>query len=270
MKPAFVVDVGNTRIKWGRVVQEMVRDWASLPHDDTNAWQKQFEEWKVGPKSNWVIAGVQPQTGVALVSWLREKDQHVTLLDSWRQLPLKLAVDQPERVGMDRLVNGVAANVYRKSRRPAIVISAGTAITVDLLNEEGDFSGGAIFPGCTLMGHALHTFTAKLPLVQLPSHSDQLPFAPGKNTTKAMQLGIFWSIVGGIVSLVVEMGQNLQWKTFPHVFLTGGDAGLLEPELSKQLANPKSPHCCLPHGESIHLWPTMTLEGIRLSAEALP
>jgi hypothetical protein len=106
--------------------------------------------------------------------------------------------------------------------------------------------------------------------MQLPARSDQLPFAPGRNTADAMQLGVFWSVVGGIVFLIVEMAQTCQWKIFPQIFLTGGDAGLFEPELSRHLADLKSPDWVIPAGETIHHWPTMTLEGIRLAAESLP
>jgi type III pantothenate kinase len=270
MKPAVVVDVGNTRIKWGRVVGEAVRDSVSLPPDNPSSWKDQILRWKLDPSASWILSGVQPQRRDALAKWLQEQSQSVTLLDNWRQLPLSVDLDQPESVGIDRLFNAMAANAYRRPQRPALLIDAGSAVTVDHLNEKGAFTGGAILPGLRLMGQALHSYTAKLPLVAMPERFDQLPFAPGKSTADAMQLGIFWSVVGAIVFLTVEMGQTCQWKTFPQIFLTGGDAKLLEPELSRQLADPGSPHCSVPAGETIHLWPTMTLEGIRLAAEALP
>jgi type III pantothenate kinase len=270
MKPAVVVDVGNTRMKWGRVNQARVRDWVALPHDDSTAWQMQINEWKINPKMSWCVAGVQPERCDALVKWLRGQGRQVTQLDSWRQLPIKVDVDKKDRVGIDRLLDGVAANLYRMENRPAIVIDAGSAVTVNLIDEEGAFRGGAILPGCGLMGQALHAFTAKLPPIQLPAKSDQLPFAPAKNTADAMQLGIFWSVVGGIVFLIVEMATSCQWKIFPQIFLTGGDALLLEPELSRHLADLKSSDWVVPAGETVHHWPTMTLEGLRLTAEALP
>jgi pantothenate kinase type III len=77
------------------------------------------------------------------------------------------------------------------------------------------------------------------------------PEWPGKSTIGAMEAGIFWAVAGGVWASI----DNYEVETagLPQVFLTGGDGPLL--------------HEVLPEAE---LWPTMTLEGIRLSAEALP
>ncbi|MFL5243554.1 MAG: type III pantothenate kinase [Gemmataceae bacterium] len=270
MKPAVVVDVGNTRIKWGRVVGQTVQDRVSLPPDDPSAWSEQILQWRLSPSVHWILSGVQPKWCDALARWLREKGHTVGQINDWQQLPVKVALDQPQFVGIDRLFNAVAANACRKSGRPAVLIDAGSAVTVDQVNENGAFAGGAILPGFHLMGQALHTYTAKLPLVSMPQRFDELPFAPGKNTADAMRLGVFWSVMGAIVFLIAEMRQTSPEKAFPQIFLTGGDAQILEPELSRQLADPAFPYCSVPAGETIHLWPTMTLEGIRLTAEALP
>ena len=56
-------------------------------------------------------------------------------------------MDEPAKVGIDRLLNVFAASALVKPGEPAIVVDAGSAVTVDLLHEDGSFAGGAIFPG---------------------------------------------------------------------------------------------------------------------------
>ena len=67
---------------------------------------------------------------------------------------------------------------------PAVSIDFGTAITFEVLEEDGNFTGGAILPGRQLMRHALHDHTALLPLVPLTESLDALPQKAGKNTVK--------------------------------------------------------------------------------------
>lgn len=243
-----VVDVGNSRIKWGRCVGGSVRQTCSLPPGDVGSWERQRQEWQLEPNCQWVVTGVQPARRGELFAWLKSQGQSVRELDDWRLLPLRVPLARPDHVGMDRLFDAVAANSRRKAGMAAILIDAGSAITVDLVAASGAFVGGAIVPGLRLMAKVLHDHTALLPLIE-PPH--QIPSVPGASTIAAMEVGIFWAAVGGIEALLREYRRHSNHSA--QVFLTGGDAPLL------QTALPEA-----------HFWPEMTLEGIRLSAEALP
>jgi type III pantothenate kinase len=162
-------------------------------------------------------------------------------------LPLKVAVDNPSQVGIDRLLNAVAANTRRNLHAPAIMVDAGTAITVDYVDEAGVFRGGAIMPGLTLMAKSLHDYTALLPLVPV----DPGVSLPGGSTVTAMQAGIFWSVAGGILELIARL-KALQPHSPAQVFLTGGDAMSLRAPLPGEIT----------------VWPTMTLEGLRIASWA--
>src|SRR5262245_64224585 len=61
MKADLVVDVGNTRIKWGRCTASGISDLASLPQDDAAAWQAQLAKWSIAPRKTWVVSGVVPK-----------------------------------------------------------------------------------------------------------------------------------------------------------------------------------------------------------------
>jgi type III pantothenate kinase len=247
MRPNVVVDVGNSRIKWGLCGPQAVRETCSLPLDEPAAWMQQLELWPDAHDS-WVVTGVHPGQRDQFIAWLRQRGQHVRLLDDPKDLPLRVLVARPDHVGVDRLLDAVAANSRRTAGVPAVVIDAGSAVTVDLIDGRGAFAGGAILPGMRLMAQALHDYTALLPLLPPP---DKQPVVPGTDTPAAMELGIFWAAAGGIAALLREY-RSLYRSTI-EVFLTGGDGWRL--------------HSALPEAQ---FWPEMTLEGIRLSAEALP
>jgi type III pantothenate kinase len=250
MSPDVVVDVGNTRIKWGRCAGGEVAEVASLPPDAPDAWGQQRERWGLGAGSAWAVAGVQPDRRDALVRWLEERAARVWVASSYRQLPLEVRLGHPDRAGIDRLLSAVAAvHTWSRKRLPAVVVDAGSAVTVDWVDDAGAFRGGAIFPGLRLMARALHDHTALLPLIEVTTPR---PYVPGLSTPQAMEAGIYYAAAGGVNALV-----ELYRAASPaeaHVYLTGGDARLLSYAVT----------------DRAELWPEMTLQGLRLSAEAQP
>jgi type III pantothenate kinase len=251
MTPTVVADVGNTCIKWGWFSVGQLVDSASLPPDDAAAWQVQREQWGLTEPASWAVSGSHPPRCDRLVAWLRQRGDTVVVLDDCRQVPLKTGVPEPWKVGWDRLFNAVAANSRVQRGASRIIIDAGTAVTVDWVDEEGAFRGGSIFPGIRLMAKALNDYTALLPLVEVRGANPELP---GTSTVSAIEAGVYWAVAGGIKGLVRQLAGRAGDARHAEVFLTGGDASLLAPVMDV----------------GVHFWPHMTLEGIRLSAEALP
>jgi type III pantothenate kinase len=246
--PAVVVDVGNSRVKWGRCLDGQVVRSVSLSADDPASWQEQVESWKLASPLYWAIAGVHPPRRDRLAEWLHQRGDRVLVVDAWQQLPVRVQVDSPEKVGIDRLLNAVAAKARLRPGLPAVVVDAGSAVTVDWLDETGAFCGGAILPGLRLMAQALRDHTALLPLVEVRR---PLPPVPGPSTTAAIEAGVYWSVAGGIRALISQLASGA--AVAPQIFLTGGDGPLLAPALDAGLVH----------------WPHLTLEGIRLTAETL-
>jgi len=249
MKVDVVVDVGNSRIKWGRCSASAVVATASLPPEDPAAWSEQAQSWRLTEPLLWVLSGVQPHRRAALTTWLQRRGARVYVIEDPQSLPVKVLVDRPEHVGIDRLLDAVAANSWRPDRtdKSAVIVDAGSAVTVDCLDPDGAFTGGAIFPGLKLMADALHQFTALLPAIAV---RQPVAAVPGKSTPAAMQVGVYWAVAGGVRALIEQFGRERSRQ----VFLTGGDAAVLQPALP----------------EPTVLWPEMTLEGLRRTAEALP
>jgi type III pantothenate kinase len=248
--PLMVVDVGNTRIKWGWCADGKVRDSVSLPPDDALAWQQQLKAWTGAGPFTWVVSGVHPVRRDRLVEWLRQHGQPVRVVTSPQQLPLNVGVAQPEKVGIDRLLNAVAVNFRRAAGSPAVIVDAGSAVTVDYVDEQGVFRGGAILPGLRLMAQALHDYTALLPLIQVDAAGE----VPGTSTTTAMKAGIFCAVLGGVKEVIQRLVPAAPGPGPLLLVLGGGDG----PLLAQHLPWPAE------------VWPLMTLEGLRLTARNLP
>lgn len=231
--PLLAVDIGNSSIEFGafrgNISQELPRPSSTifLPLEDSAF--AELTDW-LPVRCQWCIATVNQPAYERLTSWLglhRPDDKHrrLTRFD----FPLRLQVETPDRVGVDRLAAVTAANLLRQEDRPAIVIDGGTAITVNLISGAGDFCGGAILPGFRLSASALANNTEALPLVHFDSKT--LPSAIGKSTEAALQSGVFWGAVGGLRELIERIAANLPEE--PEVFLTGGGADLFVDHLSR-------------------------------------
>jgi type III pantothenate kinase len=252
MKPDVVVDVGNSRIKWGRCREDRVVENASLPLDDPAAWEAKFEAWEMAPGRTFVIGGVNPGAQDRLIECLQQRKVQILIITSFSTLPIEVAIAVGASVGLDRLFNAVAARERVQREVSCFIVDAGSAVTVDWVDDKGRFRGGAILPGFALMARALHDYTSKLPLVEVPRSAN--PALPGQQTKSAIELGMFWAVAGGVKALLRQLTGRARAQHHRVVFLTGGDAGLLEPVLDPGFIT----------------WPEMTLEGIRVSAERLP
>jgi type III pantothenate kinase len=278
----LAVDVGNSQIKVGIFAaspdQEAPRsDQVSLPSlndhrlpvcpgsysvplDETVPWNEIFNGQSVPAGLRCVIVGSN-QHGVDRIvngwpNWLSQPD----VIRSSESFPISIQVDEPRRVGLDRLLNAVAANMIRDTQSPVIIVSCGTATTIDLVSAAGCFCGGAILPGFTLCARALHQYTEVLPFISmdelfdLPPSEDCHP-ALGSNTQAAIMSGVFWGQIGAVRELIARLSQSglagNKSTAAPKVLLTGGGSRLLVPYF------PDAVHC-----------PYLSLQGLVLAAAA--
>ncbi len=233
-------DVGNARIKVGRFA---AGSRAPLPEPESTMVVAD-EAGALDPLATWLgaanpsrpqrwyLASVNRPGATRLIDWLRRNRPAdcITLLSA-ADLPLAVQLPRPDMVGIDRLVDAVAANRLRELSRPAVIVDVGSAITVDLVSADGAFLGGAILPGLAMAARALHEFTDLLPLIDV-SEFREAPSALGRDTEEAMQSGLYWGAVGAVRALTEELGRA--GGGAPQVFLTGGAgdrlASLLRPD----------------------------------------
>jgi type III pantothenate kinase len=235
--PLIAVDIGNARIKLGRFAAAVengvsgniaVEPIQTLSLDDDFSNSQAIPAW-LGKDADqlhtWCIASVNRPAATRLINWLREQrpTDRVMLLSA-NDLPLKVQLERPDMVGIDRLVDAVAVNRLGESNRSAVIVDIGTAITVDFVSEEGVFLGGAILPGIRMSAQALHDYTDLLPLLDVDDWVT-VPSALGTSTELAMQSGLFWGSVGSIRMLIEQLSSLSGSK--PQVFLTGGASPLV-------------------------------------------
>ncbi len=134
------------------------------------------------------------------------------------RLGIDALVESPAEVGADRLVNAVGA--YARFGGPLIVIDFGTATSFDVVDDAGDYVGGAIAPGINLSLEALHMAAAQLPRVAIRRPETAI----GKRTVPAMLSGIYWGYVGLVEGLVGRI--RSEFGAPMRVVATGGLAPL--------------------------------------------
>ena len=168
-------------------------------------------------------------------------------------VPIRTALVRPDQTGPDRLLGAWAAGQLHGA--PLIVVGMGTATTVDALDGDGFFLGGAIMPGPTLAADALARGTARLPRVEL----ELPPQAIGTDTRSALRSGLVIGHVGAVRELAARMRLELGGPA--PVVVSGGlarapwaRAALLEP------AGPGLP------AVAQHLEPDLVLKGLGLLA----
>ncbi len=248
LAPAWLaVDVGNSRVKFALFqYEEQANASRALPRclaawtvalDQPLPWQDlhlAVEQLTSGVRG--VIAGSN-QRGVdrVVAAWPETLSRKPCLVRSSEGFPLEILVDQPRRVGLDRLLNAVAAPIVTGGQKSAVIVDCGTATTVDLVRADGAFLGGAIMPGFALSSQALHHYTEVLPLVSIEEIVNVQPEisghpAVGKNTREAIMSGIFWGQIGAIRELVTRLGESM--GDDPQLLLSGGGSRLLLPHLT--------------------------------------
>jgi type III pantothenate kinase len=139
-------------------------------------------------------------------------------------IPLKNNYKKPEEVGIDRLLNGFSA--YKLFNLPLIVVDLGTAITFDIINKNGEYEGGAIFPGINASIEALFSKTAKLPKVNLANTKHII----GKTTIESIQSGLLFGYVSLIEGMINRINKEVGYNH--NIVITGGNGELISKNLS--------------------------------------
>ncbi len=141
-------------------------------------------------------------------------------------IPVRHALtdDGARTVGQDRLLCALGA--FSLANQACVVVDLGTALTVDFVDGEGVFHGGAIAPGVGMMLAALHERTDALPNVEYRLPEPGEPF--GRDTPGAMRLGVTAMACGAVRWLAERYAEH--YEAYPRIIATGGDLGVLEPD----------------------------------------
>jgi len=210
----LTVDKGNTNCKFALFKNgEIAECGIENSIDGLEALVKKF-----GP--DWIsFSSVVPGWSSEIKKILKLLGFSYRELNSNVKLPFKLLVDEPQRIGPDRIALACGARYLGFKR--AVIVDAGTALTVDLLSEVG-FEGGAIFPGPELLIKVLSTDTAMIGEIEI---SDSIPELPGRNTRDAVIAGSFIGFIGAVNSLILQTLERLDGSNLGDremILITGG------------------------------------------------
>lgn len=257
MTVLLVADVGNTETTLGlwdgaRLAQRWrILTDAARPVD---AWAAEltarFDAATLAPAvvQGSAIGSVVPRVTPVLAQAVQATCGVAPLVvDARSGLPIRVAVDEPFAVGVDRLLNTFA--VHRLHACDAIVIDLGTATTYDCITADGVFLGGVIAPGVRTAAASLVARTAQLAATAL----EPPPTVIGTNTAACIRAGVVYGAVESLEGLVRRI--RAEWPTgrVPRVVATGG------------LATTLAPLC--PSVEVVD--PDLTLTALRLAYEVL-
>ncbi|MEJ2154388.1 MAG: type III pantothenate kinase [Desulfobacteraceae bacterium] len=252
----LVIDVGNTNTVMG------VFDGTALKHH----WRLRTERNTTEDEFYVLVSGLFARTDLAFQAIQKTViscvvPPMVTLLDAFgrkylghsphwidaKSYPgMPILGDNPNEVGADRIVNGVAA--YQRYKTGLIIIDFGTATTFDVISEKGEYMGGAISPGIAISAEALFSYASKLPRVDLLKPPATVV---GTDTISCIQSGIIFGYAGLVDGIVQRMKTELQRN--PKVIATGGLAPLIH-KVSETI-------------EAVE--PDLTLEGLRIISNAM-
>ncbi len=231
MSRRLAIDIGNTHIKLG--VHDTGAGWIGKWALSTEV-RRTADEYRLSIVSllgdidaatlnQVVISSVVPLLTPALMRVGKGLIGRHPLEVSPPGFGLPVRYQPPESLGADRFVNALAAwHLWHES---VVVVDAGTTATVDAVNAEGEFIGGAIAPGPHFLAAALVRGTAKLPYVP-PSIPD---CTLGQSTKTAIQVGVGYGFIGMVEALV-----DRAWSAIGHkapVVLTGGWSRRIQPHL---------------------------------------
>lgn len=220
----LAMDVGNTRVAVGVVRGEQAYVMEKVPAAEVQGVRPLLRQmWEgMGRPRRVVACSVNPPLLVELAELVQDElDESVVVVGRDIPLPLATMHEAPECIGTDRLCCAAAA--YERLQQACVVVDMGTAITIDCVDGDGVFLGGAILPGMRMQAEALHRGTAQLPEVELAAPE----WVFGRSTRESVLSGIVQGARGAIRGLVEAYATELgQW---PLVICTGGDAELLGP-----------------------------------------
>ncbi len=221
----LLVDIGNSRTKWAFKLESGV---LGPMHACANA----------DIASNQDLRAMIRQSAKVVLAWVAGKgvlQQFKVLVPEKAALHVVLAqaetcgvfngYEQPETLGVDRWAALLGA--WSMHRAPCLVVNAGTAITVDALNADGEFLGGTIMPGLGLMMQSLRKGAAQLDVEPKPAQVTDFP----DKTSDAIHAGCLNAAVGAVAAMAVHLAKHCD--AMPEVVLSGGDAEVLKNALQQ-------------------------------------
>lgn len=226
----LLIDVGNTRIKWGRLEEgELLAGGARPFVGDRLQEIAAALEGAARPEAVVAANGLGDEFGARLNAWSQRQwgvGVSFVVAES-RALGITNAYTDPDRLGADRWLSLIAAR--RIVAGSVCTIDCGSALTVDVMDASGEHLGGLIIPGLAMMRRSLAQSAAGIDIDLGKVHAGEVSLF-ARDTEGGVMGGTLYALVAVIDRVVVDICEALGEDV--SVLLTGGDAAVLRPLLS--------------------------------------
>lgn len=219
----LIIDIGNTRIKAALFEQKQLKHLFVFDSVESFLQSGIAERCEV---THAILGSVVNELEPVISAFKKHVD--LLLFESNTPIPLKNLYKTAATLGSDRLAAAIGANA-QEPNRDVLVVDAGTCIKYNFVNAQNEYLGGGISPGLRMRLKAMHTFTARLPLLDVDAAFENLI---GSTTEESLfsgaELGAL-AEVEGFISQYSSRFNNLK------VFLTGGDTEFFEKRLKNRI-----------------------------------
>ncbi len=249
---ALLFDVGNTRLKWGLLEKGHIRRTGSVTHSKIHDSGFASLRTRLPRRVDRVlasnVAGASFATRLSgMIGIHCDCDIHFVHCEK-KAFGLTNSYKQPRRMGVDRWVAMIGAR--SEFRGGLCIVDAGTAVTIDAIDKNGNHLGGQIIPGLALMRNALSSEANDIPaLKRAPRVAGPGMAVFASNTDAAVQSGA----VGAICGAIDRAAKVLRSEGYrAKIVLTGGDAS----RILKML------------GDNVLHRPNLVLQGLAFMAQS--
>ncbi len=221
----LLVDFGNTRLKWATFDGRQLCHGGVFAHAQTPLRETLAREWHTLDAIQEVLVAsvVAPTLEDALAAFTRERFGVTAqcLRSPAAALGVRNAYAEPQRLGVDRFLALAAA--HARAARLQVLVSVGTALTIDALAADGEHLGGLIVPSPELMRRAVVAGTARVDM-------RAGRYAPWPaSTDDAVYSGALYAAIGAIERFRGALAQRFAGT--PALLLGGGGSAELLPLL---------------------------------------
>ena len=219
----LIIDIGNTRIKAAVFNKtEMVQQFVFGTSDDL----LKADLFKTYSIETCIVATVVNEIEEFL-NQLRLKTDTLLFTDK-SQLPIANLYKSKNTLGSDRLAAAVGGNFLFPNKN-VLIIDAGTCIKYNFVTQNNEYLGGGISPGLQMRFKALHTFTSRLPMVEMDEHFDNLV---GRDTNESILMGAELGAVAEVDGIIDRYKSIYEDLT---VVFTGGDINFFAKRLKNSI-----------------------------------
>jgi type III pantothenate kinase len=219
----LIIDIGNTRVKAAVFEKRKLKEFFVFADTTQLLNAAIFSSYSIRQ----CLVGTVVNGHETFIDELQKKTQ-VHLFTSETPTPVKNLYKTAHSLGSDRLAGAVGGNAAFPGKN-ILVIDAGTCIKYNFVNDRNEYLGGAISEGLQMRFRAIHTFTSRLPLLEIDENYNKVI---GTTSNESILSGVQLGAIAEVEGFIAQYKQICPDLT---VIVTGGDVNFFEKRLKKPI-----------------------------------